>query len=109
MRVTETFYSDLANRIRDMRAISGYTQEELARLLEINESTYRSYETGYRRPQVDTIVSLSAIYKVSVDYLLGNQVQADIPDYIGIVKDGFTDEQIEKIKKYAELVRQNML
>lgn len=109
MRATDTFYDDLANRLRELRTIAGYKQEEIASLLEVTAPAYRSYEIGNRRPPLDMLVNLADIYKVSIDYILGNSEQTDIYEYIGIVKNGLTGEQIEKIKQYAELVRQNLL
>ena len=57
-------------RIRQLRIQSGYTQEKIARLLNIDQSYYGRIETGKRGCSVDLFVQLSALFGTSLDYLI---------------------------------------
>lgn len=57
--------------IRKLRIDHGYTQEEIARLLNIKQNTYSQYEIGTLNYPVDALMILADFYDVSVDYLLG--------------------------------------
>ena len=58
-------------RIRNLREDRDWTQQKVADLLFINRRTYSAYETGTHHMTPEVLTKLSAIYKVSVDYLLG--------------------------------------
>ena len=57
--------------IRKLRIDNGYTQEEIAKLLNIKQNTYSQYEIGTLNYPVDALMILADFYQVSVDYLLG--------------------------------------
>ena len=63
----------LGMRIASLRQGCGLSQAELARRLHISPSTVGMYEQGRREPSVDTLVALSRIFGVSLDYLLSGQ------------------------------------
>ena len=67
------------NRIRELRKEKGLTMKELGRKIGLAESTVSLYERGLHEPDHDTLRSLSAIFSVTVDYLLGNDVPAQVP------------------------------
>ena len=58
-------------RIRNLREDRDWTQQKVADLLFINRRTYSTYETVTHNMTPEVLVKLSAIYEVSVDYLLG--------------------------------------
>lgn len=53
------------------REKKGLTQNELADLLGVSQQTISKYENGTREPDIDTLINLSRIFNVSIDYLLG--------------------------------------
>ena len=57
--------------IRNLRIDGGYSQTEIAKLLNIRQNTYSQYEIGVLRYPVDVLITLADFYGVSVDYLLG--------------------------------------
>ncbi|MDE7324705.1 MAG: helix-turn-helix domain-containing protein [Lachnospiraceae bacterium] len=59
-----------SERLKQARIRSGYTQQQVADLMEITNSTYCGYETGKRQPDVAKIKMLSKILKISGDFLL---------------------------------------
>lgn len=57
--------------IRDLREDNDLTQKQVADYLKIKQNTYSQYETGTRQIPVEVLTALAALYKTSVDYLLG--------------------------------------
>ena len=57
--------------IRKLRIDRGYTQDQIAKLLDIKQNTYSQYEVGTLNYPVDALIKLADFYGVSVDYLLG--------------------------------------
>lgn len=102
----DEFWDALSFRMKLCRESAKLTQKELAAMLGVSESAYRSYELGDRKIPVDLLVKLAGIYHTSVDVLIGNAKQDDKPT---IVSGSFTPDQIDKIQKYAELVKSGML
>ncbi len=58
-------------RIRDLREDRDLKQKELAEYLNCSQQVYSNYELGQRDIPTEILISLSAYYGVSVDYLLG--------------------------------------
>lgn len=59
------------NRIRDLRAQRGWTQDDLAARLNLKRQAVGHYETGQRDIDSATIHRLCDIFGCSADYLLG--------------------------------------
>lgn len=57
--------------LRSFRIASGYTQETLAKKLNLSKANVSKYEAGIIEPNLSTIMSISKLFKVSVDSLLG--------------------------------------
>ncbi len=60
--------------IRELRAGEHLTQTELAQRVGINRSLISQYESGDREPSLLSLVKLADYAHVSVDYLLGREV-----------------------------------
>ncbi len=57
-------------RIAALRREAGMSQAQLAQALQVSPSAVGMYEQGRREPSADTLVELSRIFSVSVDYIL---------------------------------------
>lgn len=49
----------------------GLTQRKFAKILNVSSSTVGMWETGERKPDIDTIGIISKYFKVTSDFLLG--------------------------------------
>ena len=58
-------------RIRALREDKDLSQSDIAKMLNISQSTYSRYENGNLDIPTEILISLSKYYKVSVDYILG--------------------------------------
>lgn len=57
--------------IRDLRENNDLTQQQMADLLNISQTTYSRYESGVLDIPSSSLIALAKFYKTSVDYLLG--------------------------------------
>ena len=60
----------LGARIAALRRSAGWSQAELAQKLQISASAVGMYEQGRREPAAELLVTIAALFDVSVDYLL---------------------------------------
>ncbi|WP_312611646.1 helix-turn-helix transcriptional regulator [Oscillibacter sp.] len=57
--------------IRDLREDNDLTQQQVAELLNVSQTTYSRYESGALDIPSSSLIFLAKYYKTSVDYLLG--------------------------------------
>ena len=57
--------------IRKLRTDRGYTQKQMAELLNVRQNTYSQYEIGVLNYPIDALIKLADFYETSTDYLLG--------------------------------------
>ena len=60
------------------RALRGYTQSELAKVLGISRSTYANYESGKRSPDLETLEHISDALDCSMDVLFGRAADRNV-------------------------------
>ena len=58
-------------RIRELREDSDLNQSQIAEIINVSQSTYSRYESGYLDVPSEVLIALSKFYNVSVDYILG--------------------------------------
>jgi transcriptional regulator with XRE-family HTH domain len=61
--------SNLGSRLKELRG--NLSQAEMAGRLGTAQSTYSAWERGTREPDIDTILSVVAMFSVTSDWLLG--------------------------------------
>lgn len=57
-------------RIRELREDNDLTQQEIAKKLNLNLTSYQRWESGEREIPTHIIIELSKIYNVTTDYIL---------------------------------------
>ena len=60
----------LPEKLKKLRQKQGYSQQKVAKRLEVSPSIISGYETGERTPSVEMLLALSYLYRCSTDYLL---------------------------------------
>ena len=63
--------SQLADKLREARLLSGYTVERAADAIDTSTTSIWRYESGQRRPSGPTLHALAALYGTSVDWFFG--------------------------------------
>lgn len=65
----------LAKRIKELRKEKNLTQEDLGKLINVTKVSICCYENGTRIPTLETMVALADIFEVSLDNLLGREIE----------------------------------
>ncbi len=96
----------LGNRIKYLREKKDMTQLELAKILNISNTTLSQYESGQRTPSDEIKITIADFFGVSIDYLLGRK-DSNYVDTIAAHHDGeeWTDEELADIEKFKEFVK----
>ena len=66
----------LSTKLKELRKVHGYTQDDVAAVLGIVRQTYSHYETGKRTPSSESLFKLAGFYNISVNDLM--QLTMDI-------------------------------
>jgi len=123
------------NRIRDLRKNCGITQKELAKHMQISDSTLSYWEMGRYEPDSKALLKLSRFFKVPIDYILSGDFEKwDInEEYSSYTNEntvhimssdmtvsesnveyrknnrnefeGLTKEEVEKLADYAQFIK----
>ncbi len=104
-------------RLKVLRKYHKMTQQAVADRLRIHRTTYTKYETGVVTPDQQGLVCLAELFGVTVDYLLGREV--DCPTELPLESDEDTPVRLTlqekmliqtfrqlKAEKQADLVKQ---
>lgn len=67
---------NIGTRIRKLREQKGMTQAELAKKIMVDKSVMNRIEIGTRLVRNDELLSLSHVFNVSPDFILGNKKRA---------------------------------
>lgn len=101
-------------RLVALRNRKHLTQDQVAETLGIKRARYNAWENGISNPDQTMLVALAAFYKVTTDFLLGNEhpsgsLTLSSEDYA----DGYTDESVyedleDKLKSdYSALTKRD--
>lgn len=96
------------NRLKALREERGMKQSELGKLLNVKDAAVSKYESGKIPLTGDTLLQLSKIFDVPIDYILGNEkysidyanYQMDTSEFVGSFKDRL--KEILREKKIQE-------
>ena len=65
-------------KLKELRKQKNLTQTEIAKILNMAQTTYAGYELGQREPTIDTLKKIADFYNVSLDYLCEHETQGSI-------------------------------
>ena len=95
----------IGERLLELRKDADLTQDDLARILNINKHSISSYERNKSEPPDAIKIVIARYFNVSVDYLLG---LSDVPTLLTASKqslrlpDQFPESQMDELLRYAE-------
>ena len=88
----------IGQRIKELRKNNGWTQQQLGDMLNVTKVSICCYEKSNRIPSLDTLRDLSNIFKVSLDYFVGN-------DYF-VVSEGSSDYGLKMAKEEIKIIEE---
>lgn len=68
-----TILVDFSKKLRELRLSMNLRQEQVARLVGVNKNAISTYENDTRQPSFEILIRLANLYRVSTDYLLGQE------------------------------------
>lgn len=85
--------------LKEIRKKLGYSQDEVAKNLGVHLTTYGKWELEQTEPDINNLIKLSKLFKVSVDQLIGTETET-----INLLSLGETETYlIRKILKMNQL------
>lgn len=94
------------NNIKALRNSRGLTQAQLASLCGVHQTAVSQWEKGRTYPDKNSIITLSEIFNVSADMIMGlesrNKKKNLIP-VLGYVRAGIPIEAVQEILDYEEI------
>lgn len=70
--------STLGSRLQELRKQRGLTQEQIAEKLNVTNQSVSKWEKDINAPDITLLVELADLFKTSVDYLLGRDVNEPV-------------------------------
>ena len=68
---------EFADKIKGLRELKGWSQEELARRLGVSRSAIGNYEQGIRRPNFEDLEAIADVFNCTITYLVGDDMTPD--------------------------------
>ena len=97
----------LADKIMNLRKKCGWSQEELAEQLGISRQSVSKWESGMSIPDLEKIVKMSALFGVSTDYLLKDEIEGELPSEAMETDDNISRSvSLEEANTYMDLVKE---
>lgn len=97
----------IGSKIKEFRLKRNLTQKELAKLVNVGDTTIANYEKGFRSPKKDTMFDLANAFNVSIDDLFP-PIQKDSSSNTSSIKaiyDELKPPRQAKVLTYAERLR----
>jgi len=95
---------NFAIRLRELRNTAKLTQQQLGDQLNLRGSAISKYESGDSQPSFPTLIKISKIFNVSIDYLLGVSNMQNPYSTANL-----NVEEIEMIHRYRKLTKENQI
>ncbi len=97
--------SPFSLRLISFRKARNLTQADMAKLLQMNRSTYTCYEIGTSMPNITTLCQIADIFEVDLDYLLGRKTAQIEEEEESDKKKRFLDpvEEMQLVERYRLL------
>ncbi len=106
------------SRLRELRTSAGLTQAELAQRLNRSKANISKYEKDDLEPNLDTLVAISEIFGVSIDFMLKGPAPATLTgtslsapqvskDIAAIIEyyDSLSSDGRDKAREYIEMLK----
>ena len=68
---------DLYEKLKELREKNGFTQEEIAQLLNISRQSVSKWERGITSPDIKSLFKLSKLYNVTMESMLDSEELID--------------------------------
>lgn len=96
----------LADKIMNLRKQNNWSQEQLAEKMGVSRQSVSKWESGMSIPDLEKILKMSALFEVSTDYLLKDEIENEIyTEDGGCGVEEVRTVSLEEANTYMEFVR----
>lgn len=78
---------DIGNKLQRARMKANLTQEQVAEMLGVSRQTISNWENEKTYPDIKSVVTLSDLYNVSLDYLLKEKEEISMSNYLDYLEE----------------------
>ena len=78
---------NIGTKLNNARKESGLTQEQVAESLGVSRQSISNWENERTYPDIISVVKLSDLYSVSLDYLLKNKEETKMTTYLNYLEE----------------------
>ena len=95
----------LGKRLKALRVKLNMTQQQLGKEVNVTKVSICCYENGTRVPALETLIDLSRVFDVTLDYLIGNDeyIVSDTNANYGMRASSEEIELIKELRKNQDL------
>ena len=100
--------SDLGNKIKQIRIARGYTQDDIADMMDVKRTTISNWEKNVRMPSADKLIQYSKIVGVTLDYFSENTPERTLFQTLTQLENLFTSANVpeaDKDKAYQDIMK----
>lgn len=91
-------YIALGLKIRQLREQRRLTQMQLAEMIDMSDRTISRIEVGQVEPELHTIIAISKVLNVSLDYLLSEDSDVGKEMYLHEIAERISDLELKDLK-----------
>jgi transcriptional regulator with XRE-family HTH domain len=100
--------NDLGSKIKQIRVARGYTQDEIADLMNLQRTTISNWEKNVRIPSSDKLIEYARIVGVTLDYFSDHSPERTMFQLMAQLESVFADAGIpesDKDKAYQDIMK----
>lgn len=100
--------NDLGNKMKQIRIARGYTQDDIAEMMDVKRTTISNWEKNVRMPSADRLIQFSKIVGVTLDYFSDNTPERTLFQTMAQLEELFTSAnvpEIDKDKAYQDIMK----
>ena len=100
---------ELGQKIKNLRAIKGISQETLAKNLKINRNFLSRIETGKSEPTASVLKNIALIFDISIDSLLDLNNEQNTEDKIKYIKsncNSLNDDDLQFLSRIINIMKE---
>lgn len=90
------------NVLKETRIEQGYLQKDIAKYLNVRNTTVSNWEKGMSEPDIETLIKLSNFFNVSISYLIGEEDNKTYKTEIQELYDQLDDNGKRLAKSYIQ-------
>lgn len=93
---------DIGNKLQRARTKANLTQEQVSEALGVSRQTISNWENEKTYPDIRSVVTLSDLYNVSLDYLLKDKEETSMANYLDYLEE--STNTVKSKNKLSQLI-----